>query len=77
LFVRGVEVDWSSFYPGARRVDLPTYPFQRQRYWLSAGTPRSAGAAGLGLGSTGHPLLGAVVPVPDQDEYLLTGTLSL
>lgn len=35
LYVRGVAVDWSAFdrdYP-RRRLQLPTYPFQRQRYW--------------------------------------------
>ncbi|HAZ48487.1 MAG TPA: short-chain dehydrogenase [Cyanobacteria bacterium UBA11369] len=35
LYVRGVPVDWSGFdkhYP-RRRLQLPTYPFQRQRYW--------------------------------------------
>ncbi|WP_371504269.1 SDR family NAD(P)-dependent oxidoreductase [Allokutzneria sp. NRRL B-24872] len=31
----GVEVDWDAFLPGARRVDLPTYPFQHKRFWLS------------------------------------------
>lgn len=35
IFVRGGEVDWSrAFPPDARRVPLPTYAFQRQRYWL-------------------------------------------
>ncbi|MFB8173840.1 SDR family NAD(P)-dependent oxidoreductase, partial [Kitasatospora purpeofusca] len=32
----GLEVDWSGAFPGARRVDLPTYAFQRRRYWLTA-----------------------------------------
>ncbi|MET9146159.1 type I polyketide synthase [Streptomyces sp. NPDC004042] len=33
---RGLEVDWSGVFPGARRVELPTYAFQRSRYWLTA-----------------------------------------
>ncbi|MFJ9113870.1 SDR family NAD(P)-dependent oxidoreductase, partial [Streptomyces sp. NPDC102283] len=33
---RGLEVDWSGVFPGARRVELPTYAFQRRRYWLTA-----------------------------------------
>lgn len=37
LYVRGVKVDWLGFdkdYPRRRKVSLPTYPFQRQRYWV-------------------------------------------
>jgi polyketide synthase 7 len=33
LHVRGVEPDWAALYPGARRISLPTYPFQRKHYW--------------------------------------------
>ncbi|MFJ9785950.1 type I polyketide synthase [Amycolatopsis sp. NPDC101161] len=42
LWTRGAVVDWAPFFPGARPVDLPTYPFQRERYWL---TPAEKAAA--------------------------------
>ena len=36
-WVAGEEIDWDSLYPGAkpRRISLPTYPFLRERYWVS------------------------------------------
>ncbi|WP_344318291.1 acyltransferase domain-containing protein, partial [Streptomyces javensis] len=45
LHVRGVEVDWGAVFPGARRVDLPTYAFQRERFWLEPAAERSATSA--------------------------------
>ena len=37
LWLAGVRVDWPNFYEGARRrLPLPTYPFERQRYWIEA-----------------------------------------
>ncbi|MFL6072395.1 MAG: SDR family NAD(P)-dependent oxidoreductase [Mycobacteriales bacterium] len=75
LHVRGAPVDWPALLPAGRLVDLPTYPFQRERYWLDR--PAGAGdVADLGLDRAGHPLLGALVPVADDDGCLLTGRLS-
>jgi len=37
----GVAVDWSAVLPAGQRIELPTYAFQRQRYWPR---PASAGA---------------------------------
>ncbi|MFZ4850931.1 MAG: beta-ketoacyl reductase, partial [Caldilinea sp.] len=36
LYVRGAQIDWEGFDRGhsRRKVALPTYPFQRQRYWV-------------------------------------------
>ncbi|WP_344340934.1 acyltransferase domain-containing protein, partial [Streptomyces rhizosphaericus] len=45
LYVRGVEVDWDAVFPGGRRVDLPTYAFQRQRFWLESASDQPATSA--------------------------------
>ncbi|GAA3006446.1 hypothetical protein GCM10020229_17840 [Kitasatospora albolonga] len=57
LHVHGVEVDWNAALPGpAGPVELPTYPFERRRYWLEQPTGAADAGAG-GLAATGHPLL--------------------
>ena len=74
----GVEVDWERFFEGAgaRRVALPTYPFQRTRYWLESG-----GALGdptsFGQLPTDHPLLGATIEDPEGEGFVLTGAISV
>ncbi|WP_374025774.1 SDR family NAD(P)-dependent oxidoreductase [Mycobacterium sp. HNNTM2301] len=74
-FVAGVSVDWRGVLAGARFVELPTYAFDRRRFWLS-GEGVGADAAGLGLGTSEHALLSAVVELPASDGVLLTGRLS-
>ncbi|WP_406003531.1 type I polyketide synthase [Streptomyces sp. NBC_00829] len=75
----GIAVDWDTYFSGtgARRVDLPTYPFQRKRYWPSAAAFAIGDPTAIGLGEAGHPLLGAAVPLADSEGVLLTGRLSL
>jgi acyl transferase domain-containing protein/NADPH:quinone reductase-like Zn-dependent oxidoreductase len=72
--VRGGHVDWPAFFrrPEAHRVDLPTYPFQRQRFWFAAAP--TGDATGLGLDRTNHPLLSAAVDLGDRG-HVFTGRL--
>ncbi|KLO26690.1 type I polyketide synthase [Mycobacterium haemophilum] len=74
-FVAGVSVDWRAVLDGAGFVELPTYAFERRRFWLSDDGV-GADAADLGLGSSEHPLLGAVVELPASGGVVLTGRLS-
>ncbi|MGC1739435.1 acyltransferase domain-containing protein, partial [Mycobacterium sp.] len=74
-FVSGVGVDWRAMLPGASFVELPTYAFERRRFWLSA-DETTVDAAGLGLAASEHALLGAVVELPSSGGVMLTGRLS-
>ncbi|MFE3329601.1 type I polyketide synthase [Streptomyces sp. NPDC059176] len=76
-WVHGAPVDWRPAFPAAAtaRTDLPTYAFQRDRFWLSP--PDGAGdASALGLAEAEHPLLGAAVELPETGILLFTGRLS-
>jgi acyl transferase domain-containing protein len=79
VFVTGRAVDWARMLDeaGGRRVDLPTYAFQHKWYWLKPSAGRAGDVTSAGLGSVGHPLLGAAVEVAEGEGLLLTGRLSL
>ncbi|MFF3432577.1 beta-ketoacyl synthase N-terminal-like domain-containing protein, partial [Streptomyces sp. NPDC002602] len=73
--VLGVDVDWAQVFAGARQVELPTYAFQRRRFWLEG--RRGAGdLTATGLESADHPLLGAAVVMAGGEGVVLTGRLS-
>ncbi|MEU8976905.1 SDR family NAD(P)-dependent oxidoreductase, partial [Streptomyces monashensis] len=85
--VEGGSVDWTAFFAGtgSQRVDLPTYAFQRRRFWMDAleywseawAGADTGGVTSAGLDRAVHPLLGAVVASPDSDGVVLTGRLSV
>ncbi|WP_249645025.1 hybrid fatty acyl-AMP ligase/type I polyketide synthase [Nocardia sputi] len=74
LWVAGRDLDWSRLVPAHGSVDLPTYAFDRRRFWTESA---SEDATALGLRSAAHPFVGAVVPHPDSDGVTLTGRIAL
>nr|WP_187414050.1 type I polyketide synthase [Actinomadura chibensis] len=64
----GAAVDWAKVLPEGHHAELPTYAFERRRFWLDA-RPATAGGSG-------HPFLGEVISLEDEG-YLLTGRVSL
>ncbi|WP_328545579.1 SDR family NAD(P)-dependent oxidoreductase [Streptomyces platensis] len=69
----GADVDWAALLPPAPRADLPTYAFQRQRYWDSA-SDATAGAAGAD--PQPHPMLTSRTDLPGDGGLLLSGRLA-
>ena len=78
-WTHGVDVEWARLFEGrdARPVDLPTYAFQRQRYWLEHSAHDAGDLAAVGQAAAGHPLLGAAVAMAESEGRLFTGRLSL
>ena len=65
LYVHGLEVDFRKLFPiGGQQVSLPTYPWQRERYWIDPVTPTVATRSA----QRGHPLLGEVFRPADRPE---------
>lgn len=67
LYRLGYPMDWRGLYPsGGRHIALPTYPWQRRRFWLATPSTQEGGrwdwtSQSIGTGE-GHPLLGLRLP---------------
>src|SRR5262249_56178318 len=72
----GAKPDWEAFFAPAapRALALPTYPFQRKRYWLASPSAAQGDMSAAGQAPADHPLLGAVVelPAPEGEGLLPT-----
>ncbi|MBZ0296674.1 MAG: SDR family NAD(P)-dependent oxidoreductase, partial [Anaerolineae bacterium] len=68
LYVQGADIDWHGFDRDyhRRKVVLPTYPYQRQRYWMEKKSSPHAMTAPVSGG--GHPLLGTRYELPGVSE---------
>jgi acyl transferase domain-containing protein/D-arabinose 1-dehydrogenase-like Zn-dependent alcohol dehydrogenase len=69
----GVPVDWTAVLVAGSSVELPTYAFQRSRYWLVPPVPTGSGA---GADTLAHPMLTGRTDLPGAGGVLLTGRLA-
>ncbi len=75
LHASGAQVELSSLTEGGALTELPTYPFQRERFWLEARATGDLSAAGLA--DADHPILGASIALAAEGEHLFSGRVSL
>nr|WP_078970572.1 type I polyketide synthase [Streptomyces sp. NRRL F-6492] len=71
----GAALEPVAFFPEGELVDLPTYAFGRDHFWL-APQPAS-GAHSPGLDTADHPLLSTAVDLADRDDTVFAGRLGL
>lgn len=74
LYLDGAGIEWTKVHRGdtRRRRSLPTYPFQRKRYWLGAPLTPSV----LARSRSAHPLLGARIPSGASEVSFDSATLT-
>jgi acyl transferase domain-containing protein/acyl carrier protein len=69
-YVGGVDIDWPAVHRDdrpRRRISLPTYPFQREPFWLGPADASAHGSAAASRTAGGHPLLGRRLEIASLD----------
>jgi acyl transferase domain-containing protein/NADPH:quinone reductase-like Zn-dependent oxidoreductase/NAD(P)-dependent dehydrogenase (short-subunit alcohol dehydrogenase family)/acyl carrier protein len=71
LYCAGAEIAWKAIYPAAKLAKLPSYPWQRERFWL-----QSSQAPAIGFrAQAGHPLVGLPLKTA-TGEWIWTAQLN-
>jgi amino acid adenylation domain-containing protein len=66
LYIGGAVIDWAGLAGGGRKIELPTYPFERRRYWYS---PAQLDTATQGIKGAGGSFLSRLSrPVSDAED---------
>ncbi|MDR7303663.1 SDR family NAD(P)-dependent oxidoreductase [Haloactinomyces albus] len=73
--LHGHSPTWTTLTPHAHHIELPTYPFQHQHYWLHTPTTTNDPTT-LGITPTNHPLLSTATELPNNQGWLFTGQLT-
>ncbi|MEO8211119.1 MAG: acyltransferase domain-containing protein, partial [bacterium] len=80
MFVNGVEVDWKNFDNDLshKKISLPTYPFQRQRYWIedAKGNSKSILNFANERSSKSNPLLGNKIISASKNEFIFNSQIN-
>ena len=80
LWLAGVRMDWNAFWAGQRRlrVPLPTYPFERRRYWLEPGFPAMLSSAAMSeMGRASMDEMRPEAVADDARKHLPAGPLGM
>jgi pimaricinolide synthase PimS1 len=80
VWAHGTPVNWATLFTSWNAhptTTLPTYPFQRQHYWLDEALGGHADVTSAGLDRAEHPLLGAALDLAKAGGHVLTGRVSL
>src|SRR5262249_24084248 len=77
LHIHGHTLQWNTLHPHADRAALPDRPGEQDRLLLAPTAAVTAGLEQVGQTAINHPLLSAMIELPDQHDIVFTSRLSL
>lgn len=80
LYVKGIKVDWHGLdrdYPQRNKVSLPSYPFQKQSYWLKTSTHNNQSTSHSLFSNRLHPLIQKKFQSPLSQDLFFESSFSV